>query len=108
LIINETVKITEYAPAVFERIRQHDGITSDAIRLSLGPKFNRDAAFKAGESQGKSGSFFFFCHDKRFIIKTMSNSELFTFFDMIQKYTHHLLGKDDSDHTARKESMYSN
>jgi hypothetical protein len=32
--------------------------------------------FKAGEGAGKSGSFFFFSHDHRFIIKTMSSGEL--------------------------------
>lgn len=37
---------------------------------------NIDAVFKAGESQGKSGSFFFFSHDRKFIIKTMFDDEL--------------------------------
>lgn len=32
--------------------------------------------FKAGEGAGRSGSFFFFSHDNRFIVKTMSKSEL--------------------------------
>jgi Phosphatidylinositol-4-phosphate 5-Kinase len=31
--------------------------------------------FNAGEGAGRSGSFFFFSHDKRFIIKTMSDAE---------------------------------
>lgn len=35
-----------------------------------------DQVFKAGEGAGRSGSFFFFSHDKRFIIKTMSSDEL--------------------------------
>jgi hypothetical protein len=39
---------------------------------SLSPKFNRDAVFKAGEGAGASGSFFFFSHDRKFIIKTMT------------------------------------
>ena len=38
---------------------------------SFTPAFNNKAVFKAGESQGKSGSFFFFSHDRKFIIKTM-------------------------------------
>ena len=32
--------------------------------------------FKAGEGAGRSGSFFFFSHDRKFIIKTMSKGEL--------------------------------
>jgi len=43
---------------------------------SLAPKFNRDKVFNAGEGAGKSGSFFFFSHDNRFIIKTISSDEI--------------------------------
>jgi len=43
---------------------------------SLSPKFNRDMVFKAGEGAGRSGSFFFFSHDRKFIIKTMTKEEL--------------------------------
>jgi hypothetical protein len=50
LVINETVRITEYAPAIFDKIKKQDGITAEAIRMSLAPKYNRDAVFKAGES----------------------------------------------------------
>ena len=32
--------------------------------------------FKAGEGAGRSGSFFFFSHDRKFIIKTMTDGEL--------------------------------
>jgi len=39
---------------------------------SLSPKFNRDRVFAAGEGAGRSGSFFFFSHDRKFIIKTMT------------------------------------
>jgi hypothetical protein len=37
---------------------------------------NKNQVFKAGESKGKSGSFFFFSHDRKFIIKTMFQEEL--------------------------------
>jgi len=53
-----------------------DNIDKDIIKYSLSAKRNRDQAFNAGESQGKSGSFFFFSHDKKFIIKTMYDDEL--------------------------------
>ena len=42
--------------------------------------------FKAGESQGKSGSFFFFSFDKKFIIKTMTESDLSTFKRLFPEY----------------------
>ena len=46
------------------------------LHTSLSPKFNLEQVFKAGEGAGKSGSFFFFSHDKKFIIKTMTDEEL--------------------------------
>lgn len=48
----------------------------DTLHASLSPKFNKNMVFKAGEGAGKSGSFFFFSHDRKFIIKTMTKSEL--------------------------------
>jgi hypothetical protein len=72
LIINEDIYVTEYAPDIFAFLRQLDGIDNNTIKESLSPDANREMVFKAGESQGKSGSFFFFSHDKQFIIKTMT------------------------------------
>lgn len=60
------------------------------IKASLSAEFNRDSVFKAGESQGKSGSFFFFSHDKNFIIKTMTQSDLDTFKKLFVKYFEHV------------------
>ena len=48
----------------------------DVLHQSLSPKFNRDMVFQAGEGAGRSGSFFFFSHDKKFIIKTIPKEEL--------------------------------
>jgi 1-phosphatidylinositol-4-phosphate 5-kinase len=42
--------------------------------------------FKAGEASGKSGSFFFFSHDKQFIVKTMTKSDLKTFKKIFRCY----------------------
>ncbi len=47
----------------------------------MNPNKNRDQIFSSGEASGASGSFFFFSHDKRFIVKTMSDEEL----ELIQK-----------------------
>ena len=48
----------------------------EMLHESLSPKYNRDMVFKAGEGAGRSGSFFFFSHDRKFIIKTMTAGEL--------------------------------
>ena len=57
---------------------------------SLSPEYNRDMVFKAGEGAGASGSFFFFSHDRRFIIKTMTSEELHLFLKMLPNYELHL------------------
>jgi len=43
------------------------------------------------ESQGKSGSFFFFTYDKKFIIKTLEEAEKITLLgDFLKKYYEHI------------------
>ena len=61
----------------------------DIVKQSLSPKFNREQVFKAGEGAGSSGSFFFFSHDRKFIIKTMTSSELKSFLPIVPDYLRH-------------------
>lgn len=46
--------------------------------------------FKAGEGAGRSGSFFFFSHDRKFIIKTMTKEELDLYLSKLQLFSNHL------------------
>ena len=46
--------------------------------------------FKAGEGAGRSGSFFFFSHDNRFIIKTMTKGEMDLLIKILPDYVNHL------------------
>lgn len=59
------------------------------LRASLNPKDNRDMVFKAGEGAGRSGSFFFFSHDRKYIIKTMTNSELKLYLSKLPEFSKH-------------------
>jgi 1-phosphatidylinositol-4-phosphate 5-kinase len=61
--------------------------------------------FKAGESQGKSGSFFFFSKDQRFIIKTMTDSD-FKAFRRIQKSYFARVCTDEKSLLARVYGIY--
>ena len=58
--------------------------------MSLNTELNRTQVFKAKESAGKSGSFFFFSYDRKFLIKTMNNKELAVFLDALPSYLYHL------------------
>lgn len=46
--------------------------------------------FKAGEGAGRSGSFFFFSHDNKFIIKTMTTAELKLLLQITPSLTKHI------------------
>ena len=52
--------------------------------------------FKAGEGAGRSGSFFFFSHDQKFIIKTLTGTELALIKGMIESYSRHLKENENS------------
>jgi len=52
-----------------------DGLTHNEVCSSLDLELNKKRVFKAGASSGKSGSFFFFSADNRFIIKTLQGNE---------------------------------
>lgn len=88
--IFEQVTIKEFAGRIFREIRVANNIDSKMINESLNPDKNIEKIKKAGESQGKSGSFFFFSHDSKFIIKTMNDGELKTFKKIFRDYEQHL------------------
>ena len=106
LIINENITVTELAPRIFNAIRREEGIDNEMIRQSLSPENNRDSVFKAGEGQGKSGSFFFFSHDRKFLIKTMNGEEYKTFQNLFKQYYSHLM-KNKNSLLARIYGIYT-
>jgi 1-phosphatidylinositol-4-phosphate 5-kinase len=88
--IYETVEIYDYAYRAFHKLREEDGITPEVIWESLNPEANLASARAAGEGAGKSGSFFFFSYYRRFIVKTMFESELDAFLQKLEVYFKHL------------------
>ena len=52
-----------------------DGIKSQDFKKSLNIEHNLHNIFTSGQGAGKSGSFFFFSNDRKFIIKTMRGNE---------------------------------
>jgi hypothetical protein len=57
--------------------------------------------FKAGEGAGSSGSFFFFSHDQRFLIKTMSSEEVKKMLKMLDAYIEHIKATNNDSMLAR-------
>ena len=60
---------------VFQAIREADGLTDNSIFSSVDLDQNLNKIFQVGLGAGKSGSFFFYSHDHRLIIKTVSSQE---------------------------------
>jgi hypothetical protein len=82
-------------------IMKLDGITPEDIISSLSVERNRNAVFKAGQGAGLSGSFFFFSHDNRFIIKTLNAGELKNLLKMVDPMVEHLKNTDNKSVLAR-------
>ena len=96
---DEPVEFVQHAPRLFYQLRKIEGITAEDLQHSFDPAANRKEVFKAGESQGKSGSFFFFTHDKKFLIKTMTEAEFKVFMNFLPRYYSYCF--------RRKESLLS-
>ena len=79
MIIQTSVKVTYYRMNTFFETFKDYFESPEVLHQSLSPKYNRDMVFKAGEGAGRSGSFFFFSHDNKFIVKTMTEDELRTY-----------------------------
>lgn len=71
-------------------------VDSSLLEKSLSPDLNREQVFKAGEGAGRSGSFFFFSHDRKFIIKTMTQGELNLLLATLPALCHHYQKNPDS------------
>ena len=65
-------KITYHRLYKFGELFKLYNVTLQMLEKSFSPENNHDQVFKAGEGSGKSGSFFFLTHDKKFMIKTIS------------------------------------
>ena len=68
---------------------------------------NRNNVFQAGESQGKSGSFFFFSHDKKFIIKTLQKEEMRTMLKILDSYIDHIVTLDNKSLLVRIYGLFT-
>ena len=94
--IYENVTVYDWAHKAFHKLRYEDGITPEIIRESLDLEKNEEIAKDAGEGAGKSGCFFINSHNKKFIIKTIHQSEMDTFVNDLPNYFEHLEKHPDS------------
>ena len=86
---------------------QLDNISEFDIMTSLSMISNRKMIFKAGQGAGKSGSFFFFSQDNKFLIKTMTPDEKSVMMRVISDYVEHIKKSDNKSLLARIYGMFT-
>jgi len=85
-------KFKDYAPNVFRKIRQHFGVNEADYMLSLCGDFN----FIEFVANSKSGQFFFYSHDGRYMIKTQTKAEGKFLRSLLPSYYAHLKANPSS------------
>ena len=84
---SKKIRIIEYAPEIFKNILRFDNIDEKQIIKSFNVTDNILKLSNFKGSEGKSGSIFFETHDKKFIIKTIREDELYSMlFSLIKPY----------------------
>ena len=76
-----------YAPQVFGEMRAYFGISSQEYMHYL----SGSAKFKRNKSRGKSGSYFLFSADRRFLLKSLERSELLLLMQILPEYYAHVI-----------------
>ncbi|PFH38335.1 hypothetical protein BESB_006760 [Besnoitia besnoiti] len=83
----------DFAPDTFECARELAGVTEQDYRSSM---CRTDFSFIEFESNSKSGQFFLFSHDGKYLIKTISLREVKQVLKILPAYTDHLLSNPNS------------
>jgi hypothetical protein len=90
-------EVTEYASALFQNIRTLNSLSSESLYNSLNPKANKKILLKSFEkTSAKGGKPLIKTHDKRFLIKEVSEEERDFFLSLVKNYHAHLLANPRS------------
>ena len=84
--IKTNVSVTYHRLHEFSKLYDSNNLSMKMLEESLLPILNMEQVFQTGEGAGKSGSFFFLSHDRKFMIKTMKSSELTTMIKILPSY----------------------
>ena len=86
-------KFYDFAPKIFYNLRSLYHISNDDYLKSLGPEnflcnliITKNKSLKEICSSGKSGSFFYYSYDSKYLMKTIPESEFNKFKEMLQDY----------------------
>ena len=84
-------EVTEYSSALFQNIRTVSSLSSESLYNSLNPKANKRILLKSFEkTSAKGGKPLIKTHDKKFLIKEISEEERDFFLSLVKNYHSHL------------------
>jgi len=90
-------RFIDYAPLVFHRIRTSFGINSDDYLKSVGPEqllgnmvLGNLSSLSELSSEGKSGAFFYYTSDGKYMMKTVAPKEQQLLKRMLKRYYDHI------------------
>ena len=102
------ITVTEYAPEIFRKIMQHDGINRKILDDSFNLTKNINNISNLKISEGKSGSFFFFTYDNRFLMKTIPEGEKKALLgEFLKKYYNNINDENNSSLLGRIYGLYT-
>merc|ERR1719401_2074274 len=91
-------RFMDYAPMVFQRIRSSFGIAHDDYLRSVGPEqllgnmvLGNLSSLSELSSEGKSGAFFYFTADGKYMMKTVTSKEHKLLKKMLKRYYDHIM-----------------
>jgi len=84
----------DYAPALFHQVRQSVGIQPMDYCQSFRDYEDGVAGMKERFSEGKSGSFMYFTFDRRYVVKTISTTEVDCMMEILPEYAAHVASSD--------------
>ena len=105
------MEFIDYAPRVFNLIRQFNHISKEQYLKSLGSECLSSVlagnvhSFKGLPSDGKSGSFFFTTSDNKFFVKTIPEREFVVAVNILGTYLDFLNSKNDE--SGRSNTLIS-
>jgi hypothetical protein len=93
----------DHAPKVFHNLRKIYGISNQDYLKSLGPEnflgnliLIKNRSLRELCSSGKSGSFFYYSYDSKFVLKTISLGEFQFFQNILEDYYFYILNNKDT------------
>jgi 1-phosphatidylinositol-4-phosphate 5-kinase len=93
LAVSESFDIEEFSPDMFIQLRKKAGVSEQEYMDSL---CRTDFHYIQFGSNSKSGEFFFFSHDMKYLIKTMAEDEAETLIDMLPDMNQRFAQEPDS------------